>query len=79
MITRHLRTHVRPDGSPVDISVPIAQLSLTPSLSPVPPSFSHSSPQTTGDAHQLFGSVSGNLEGDIISITFFGVPHLHII
>ncbi|EYC20265.1 hypothetical protein Y032_0022g540 [Ancylostoma ceylanicum] len=65
MITRHLRTHVRPDGSPVDISVPIAQLSLTPSLTPVSPSFSHTSPQvaTAGDVRQLFASVTGNLEG----------------
>uniref|UniRef100_A0A1I7WRW0 C2H2-type domain-containing protein n=1 Tax=Heterorhabditis bacteriophora TaxID=37862 RepID=A0A1I7WRW0_HETBA len=39
MITRHLRTHVRPDGTPIDISVPIAQLSLcqSPSLPSNPP------------------------------------------
>ncbi|ETN69596.1 zinc finger, C2H2 type [Necator americanus] len=64
MITRHLRTHVRPDGSPVDISVPIAQLSLTPSISPVPANFGHTSPQpaTAGDVRQLLNTVGGSLE-----------------
>ncbi|KIH61273.1 zinc finger, C2H2 type [Ancylostoma duodenale] len=81
MITRHLRTHVRPDGSPVDISVPIAQLSLTPSLSPVPPGFSHTSPQaaTAGDVRQLFASVGGSLEGEVISSIFYRGPFLHTI
>ncbi|VDM67133.1 unnamed protein product [Strongylus vulgaris] len=74
MITRHLRTHVRPDGSPVDISVPIAQLSLTPSISSVSPNFGHTSPQppSAGDVRQLLGAVGGSLEGKSItmSITF---------
>uniref|UniRef100_A0A8L8K5E8 C2H2-type domain-containing protein n=1 Tax=Heligmosomoides polygyrus TaxID=6339 RepID=A0A8L8K5E8_HELPZ len=67
MITRHLRTHVRPDGSTIDISLPIAQLSLTPSISPVPPNFASVSSQPTGDVRHLVGTKSGQLDVSSLS------------
>ncbi|PAV76548.1 hypothetical protein WR25_13669 isoform E [Diploscapter pachys] len=44
MISRHMRTHVSGDGSAIDISGTIASLSLSPSVSPLPPASVPSSP-----------------------------------
>ncbi|WKX87882.1 hypothetical protein Q1695_007918 [Nippostrongylus brasiliensis] len=67
MITRHLRTHVRPDGASLDVSLSIAQLSLTPSISPVPANFTPISPQLPRDARNMLSIVGGSLEGPAVA------------